>query len=109
MAAAILAWCKATRRLNMTDITNFLILQAPLLIPVIWVEIMRFHSIEHPDVAFRNFLVFEIFPILAALMVARKAARRGDQLRVVWERCRSIRSFVETKFWLVRYSGAVCT
>jgi hypothetical protein len=80
VAAAILAWCTATHHLSKTDITDFLILQVPLLIPVIWVEIMRAHSIEHAFV-FRDFLVFEIFPILAALMVAHRVARRGDQLR----------------------------
>ena len=73
VAAAILAWCAATRRLTVTDITDFLMLQLPLLIPVIWVEIMRYRSIEHPGQVFRDFLVFEIFPILAALMVARRA------------------------------------
>ena len=86
VAAAILAWCAATRRLNMTDITDFLILQAPLLVPVIWVEIMRFHSIAHKGFVFRDFLVFEIFPILAALMIARKATRLGDQLRPVFDK-----------------------
>gem|GEM_PF-5407441 len=39
----------------------------PLLIPVVWVEVLRDHTIVHPNFAARSFILFAILPMLAAL------------------------------------------
>ena len=55
------------RRLRMA--IDFLALQAPALIVVVWIEILRWHSAEHFAFVARSLVVFVIFPLLGALAV----------------------------------------
>ncbi len=71
-------------RLNRTDIVYFLILQAPLSIPVIWAELMSAHSVEHSGFAYRSFLVLSIFPLLAALLLLMKGPEASDRSSPDW-------------------------
>jgi hypothetical protein len=44
-------------------------LLTPLVIPIIWVEVLRGHSIGHPGFAYRSFVYFAIIPLMAALVI----------------------------------------
>ncbi len=53
-------------------IAAFFRLQIPLLIPLLWCEVFRLHSVEHAGYVSRNFVVFAILPLLTALLVAAR-------------------------------------
>jgi hypothetical protein len=70
-AWAIAGWGIVRSRLTKSELIDFLLLQLPLLVPIVWVEIMRTHSVHHPYV-YRDFLPLSILPLLAALMLVKK-------------------------------------
>ena len=74
VAGIVLARLAISRRLQMSQIADFLTLQGPLIVPVIWVELMRYHSVEHAGFVVRSFSIFVIFPLLATLAVTRKSS-----------------------------------
>lgn len=49
------------------------LLLTPLIIPILWIEALRNHSLEHPAFAARSFVLFAIIPLLAALSLRRAA------------------------------------
>jgi hypothetical protein len=72
IAGAILIWLAASGRLHSKGVVDFLLMQTPLLVPVGWVELLRYHSVEHAYIfSSRNFVPLAILPLLAALALAR--------------------------------------
>ncbi len=49
------------------------LLLTPLIIPILWIELLRNHSLEHPAFAARSFVLFAVIPLLAALSLRRAA------------------------------------
>jgi hypothetical protein len=90
IAGAILTWGAARKRLKGRDLIKFFVLQLPLVIPLVWVEVFRTHSLEHFGFVYRDFLPFSILPILAALMVTGgavselKDSEPSQRLRAQW-------------------------
>jgi hypothetical protein len=72
IAGAILAWGIVRSRSIKSELIDFLLLQLPLLVPIVWVEIMRTHSVHHAGYVYRDFLPLSILPLLAALMLVKK-------------------------------------
>ena len=64
LAFGLLAWGTVSRRLKGADMWDFLVLQSPLLIPIVWTELMRDHSVEHLGFVYRNYLPFTVVPVL---------------------------------------------
>ena len=73
IAGMVLARLAILRRLQMSQIADFLTMQVPLIVPVIWVELMRYHSVEHAGFVVRSFVVFPIFALLASLALMHKS------------------------------------
>jgi hypothetical protein len=71
IAAFFLAWHFIAGRLARIDLVRFIVLQLPLLVPFVQVEIMRNHTIIHSGFVSRTFVLFGVLPLLAALAVCR--------------------------------------
>jgi hypothetical protein len=76
VAGAILAFAAATRRLTLADVARWLLMLTPLLAVVLWFEATRADSSIHAGFVYRSFLLFPIFPVLAALLIARQTRGR---------------------------------
>jgi hypothetical protein len=76
--AGVLLW-RARMRLHRGDLIRFALLLLPLLIPILWVEIVRRHSVIHSFVG-RTFVLFCVLPALAAWTVTRRAHVSRDKL-----------------------------
>lgn len=73
IAGAMLAILIRKHGLTAARITAFAAMCAPLIVLIAWVELARAHSAEHSDFVSRSFLLFGVFPVLAALKLWREA------------------------------------
>ena len=74
ITAFFLTWHFIAGRLAIIDLVRFAVLQLPLLVPFVQVEIMRNHTIIHSGFVSRTFVLFGVLPLLAALAVCRSPA-----------------------------------
>ena len=75
-----LACALLTKIINRTAVRQFAVLQIPLLVPIIWIEALRDHSIVHPHYASRSLVLFAIVPLLAAIRVTKSATPRSKEV-----------------------------
>jgi hypothetical protein len=80
-AIALLGLARAlmSKIINWTAVRQFAVLQIPLLIPIIWIEALRDHSIVHPHYASRSLVLFAIVPLLAAICVTKSGNGQRSQ------------------------------
>jgi hypothetical protein len=64
------------KRFGWSDLIAFLALQAPLLAVVAWAEATPGFSVNHIGFGSRSFLLFGIFPLLAATLLWRRAGAK---------------------------------
>jgi hypothetical protein len=67
VTAAVLMFQKSKGRLGADGAKNWLLLQFPCVLVVGWVEVMRYHSVEHSVFAQRALLMLAILPLLGLL------------------------------------------
>jgi hypothetical protein len=72
-AAALIRPLVAGRLLSVYG-AHWACLHAPLIIPIAWAELLRNHSIAHPNFAARAFIFFAIIPLLASLWLNQQTA-----------------------------------
>jgi hypothetical protein len=77
IALLVLACALLSKIINRTDVRQFVVLQIPLVIPIIWIEALRNHSIVHPHYASRSLVLFSIVPLLAVIYVTKLATSRS--------------------------------
>ena len=80
-AIALLGLARAlmSKIINWTAVRQFAVLQIPLLIPIIWIEALRDHSIVHPHYASRSLVLFAIVPLLAAICITKSGKGQRSQ------------------------------
>lgn len=66
-AAILLLIVLFTTKQWRTILPRAAVLLSPMLLPVIWVEIARDHTLIHPMFAYRQFVYFAIIPLMTAL------------------------------------------
>ena len=71
LAVLLLAGHLIAGRLAKFDLVRFAVLQLPLIVPFVQVEILRNHTIIHAGFVSRTFVLFAVLPLLAALAVCR--------------------------------------
>ncbi len=74
LAGLFLAGHFIAGRLERIDLVRFAVLQLPLIVPFVQVEILRNHTIIHAGFVSRTFVLFGVLPLLAALAVYRSPA-----------------------------------
>ncbi len=80
--AGIAVICGARKR----SLAGVAALMTPLVIPIIWVEVLRDHSVGHPHFAARSFVLFAIIPLLAAWSICRRQISPWIRIRAVLSR-----------------------
>jgi hypothetical protein len=80
LAALFLVGHFIAGRLAKFDFVNFAVLQLPLIVPLVQVEIMRNHTIIHAGFVSRTFVLFCVLPLLAALAVCRSPTTIAKRL-----------------------------
>ncbi|MBB3175906.1 hypothetical protein [Variovorax sp. Sphag1AA] len=78
IAAALLAFTLVRGRFTKGRVADFLIVVSPALIPVVWMELMRNHSIVHSWFVYRD-LGLSLGIVVAASMFVLLAARRAPR------------------------------
>jgi hypothetical protein len=76
LAAIFLSAHSIAGRLAKIDLVHFAVLLLPLLIPVVWVEVLRNHTMIHVGFVARTFVLFAVLPLLAALAVCHRPLSR---------------------------------
>jgi hypothetical protein len=71
IAVSILAYAIYRHRLTVNALKQLPLLFTPLIIPVVWVELLRDHTLLHPGFESRAFIFFAVIPVLAALEICR--------------------------------------
>jgi hypothetical protein len=80
LCVSLAIWAALRRRFAQQQVRHVILMLLPLLLPILWVEVLRDHTIVHPGFAARSFILFAVLPLLAAmhvgwaLSVARPAA-----------------------------------
>ena len=72
LAALILMGHFIAGRLAKIDLVRLALLQLPLILPVVWCEVLRNHTIIHAGFVSRSFVLFAVMPLLATLAVCRR-------------------------------------
>jgi hypothetical protein len=76
-ALAILAWTIRKHGALRINLINFLAMLAPLVVILVWAEVNKAHSSEHVGFVSRTFLLFGVFPMLAAIKLWRDRRQPG--------------------------------
>ncbi|HVY87583.1 MAG TPA: hypothetical protein VG942_01850 [Hyphomonadaceae bacterium] len=69
--AALVAWTVRKHGQLANRAAEFIALMAPLAVVVVWAELNRAHSSEHVGFVTRSFVLFSVFPLLAAIKLSR--------------------------------------
>jgi hypothetical protein len=71
VAIGLMGFMLYRKRITSSSLKQYAVLLTPLIIPVIWVELLRDHTLQHPGFESRAFIFFAIIPVLAALALNR--------------------------------------
>jgi hypothetical protein len=76
VAGALIVSGAISGRVKRGELVDFAVLQLPLVIPVIWVMILRDHSIVHANFVSRSFVLYAALPLLSVLAVLSDSTAR---------------------------------